>query len=53
LEEEYKDLFGNYGEGAATQDVLNGTFVVPDSATESTLLPRGHCHAGQCQQTHH
>ena len=29
-------MFGNYGEGAATQEVLDGTFVIPDSATEPT-----------------
>ena len=36
LDEEYKELFGDYGEGPATQEVLNGTFVLPASATDST-----------------
>ena len=30
----YTQLFGKYGEGPATQEVLNGTFIPPDDATE-------------------
>lgn len=36
LDDEYRELFGDYGEGPAVPDVLAGTFVIPESATQDT-----------------
>ena len=36
LTQEFRDLFGEFREGPATQDVLNGTFDIPATASDAT-----------------
>ena len=36
LQQTFIDLFGNYGEGTATKEVLNGTFDPPESMDDDT-----------------
>ena len=36
LTTEFRGVFGEFGEGPATQKVLDGTFAMPDNTTEAT-----------------
>ena len=36
LTTEFREVFGEFGEGPATQEVLEGTFALPDNTTEAT-----------------
>ena len=36
LTKEFRGVFGEFGEGPATQEVLDGTFEMPDNTTEAT-----------------